>query len=75
MIFPCAHHLSKAEDEGSVLSLCAGAPCGDVLHARRSPGGMIPIPFSPSACYFPSLGYPTVEPEIQAYVRVVYLGG
>lgn len=25
MIFPCAHHLSKAEDEGSVLTLRWGS--------------------------------------------------
>lgn len=37
--------------------------------------GVIPISFSLSVCYFPSPGYPTVEPEIKVYVRVVYLGG
>ena len=37
--------------------------------------GVIPISFSLSVCYFPSPGYPTGEPEIKVYVRVVYLGG
>ena len=54
MIFPCAHHLSKAEDEGSVLTLPWGSLVPrlpvemcymqDILPEERSPSPSHPQP-------------------------------